>query len=68
MSDTTSSQAIRAALIHTIPPEKIRESLRDLAEQSADPATAARARTLAADYGIDLNSDHHASHTDPDAL
>ena len=66
MSDPTSPQAIRAAVIRMIPPEKISEGLRYLAEQSRDPRAAARARQLAADYAINISIDHYASHTDPD--
>lgn len=64
MNDPITLETLRAALISAIPPEKIREGLRDLAEQSMDPQTAERARKLAADYGINITPDHHVSHTD----
>ena len=67
MNSPISPEAFRAALSRTITPEKIRAGLRALAEQSGDPQTAARARKLAADYGINITPDHHARHTDPDA-
>ena len=66
MNSPISPEAFRAALTHAIPPENIREGLRALAEQPRDPKTAARARKLADDYGINITPDHHVSHADPD--